>query len=60
MRYKGRRAGVAFQVDGVQPGYVELADERQVGDPVIVHPKGQGLTVVDALIVKRRSEEVRK
>jgi acetate---CoA ligase (ADP-forming) len=29
-------------------------------NPVIVHPQGQGLTVVDALIVKRKPEENRK
>jgi acetate---CoA ligase (ADP-forming) len=29
-------------------------------NPVIVHPEGQGLTVVDALIVRRRPEENRK
>jgi acetate---CoA ligase (ADP-forming) len=29
-------------------------------NPVIVHPAGQGLTVVDALIVKRSPEENRK
>ena len=29
-------------------------------NPVIVHPEGQGLTVVDALIVKRKPEENRK
>jgi acyl-CoA synthetase (NDP forming) len=28
-------------------------------NPVIVHPEGQGVTVVDALIVKRRPEENR-
>ena len=29
-------------------------------NPVIVHPHGQGLTVVDALIVKRKIEEIRE
>jgi len=29
-------------------------------NPVLVHPEGQGLTVVDALIVKRKPEENRK
>ncbi len=29
-------------------------------NPVIVHPEGQGLSVVDALIVKRNPEEIRK
>jgi acetate---CoA ligase (ADP-forming) len=38
---------------------VELIEEIDL-NPVIVHPQGQGLTVVDALIVTRSSEEVRK
>jgi acyl-CoA synthetase (NDP forming) len=33
--------------------HAELIDEIDL-NPVIVHPQGQGLTVVDALIVKRR------
>jgi acetyltransferase len=27
-------------------------------NPVIVHAEGRGLTIVDALIVKRRTEEI--
>ena len=34
--------------------HAELIDEIDL-NPVIVHPKGQGLTVVDALIVKRKA-----
>ena len=37
----------------------DLIDEIDL-NPVIVHPQGEGLTVVDALIVKRRPEENRK
>jgi acetyltransferase len=39
--------------------HAELIDEIDL-NPVIVHPQGQGLTVVDALIVKRTPEEIRK
>jgi len=39
--------------------HAELIEEIDL-NPVIVHPQGQGLTVVDALIVKRISEETRK
>jgi hypothetical protein len=34
--------------------HAELIDEIDL-NPVIVHPEGQGLTVVDALIVKRKA-----
>ena len=36
--------------------HAELIEEIDL-NPVIVHPEGQGLTVVDALIVKRSPEE---
>ena len=36
--------------------HAELIEEIDL-NPVIVHPQGQGLTVVDALIVKRSPEE---
>jgi acyl-CoA synthetase (NDP forming) len=39
--------------------HAELIAEIDL-NPVIVHPQGQGLTVVDALIVKRSPEESRK
>ncbi len=39
--------------------HAELIEEIDL-NPVIVHPKGQGLTVVDALIVKRHAEENRR
>jgi acetate---CoA ligase (ADP-forming) len=39
--------------------HAELIEEIDL-NPVIVHPQGQGLTVVDALIVKRTLEENRK
>jgi acetyltransferase len=39
--------------------HADLIDEIDL-NPVIVHAQGQGLTVVDALIVKRRPEENRK
>jgi acetate---CoA ligase (ADP-forming) len=39
--------------------HAELIEEIDL-NPVIVHPQGQGLTVVDALIVKRSPEENRK
>jgi acetate---CoA ligase (ADP-forming) len=39
--------------------HADLIDEIDL-NPVIVHPQGEGLTVVDALIVKRRPEENRK
>ena len=39
--------------------HAELIEEIDL-NPVIVHPQGQGLTVVDALIVKRSPEEIRK
>jgi acyl-CoA synthetase (NDP forming) len=38
--------------------HAELIEEIDL-NPVIVHPQGQGLTVVDALIVKRSPEESR-
>jgi acetate---CoA ligase (ADP-forming) len=37
----------------------ELIEEIDL-NPVIVHPQGEGVTVVDALIVKRTPEEIRK
>jgi hypothetical protein len=39
--------------------HAELIEEIDL-NPVIVHPQGQGLTVVDALIVKRSPEENRR
>jgi acyl-CoA synthetase (NDP forming) len=39
--------------------HAEMIEEIDL-NPVIVHPEGQGLTVVDALIVKRIPEENRK
>ena len=39
--------------------HADLIEEVDL-NPVIVYPKGQGLAVVDALIVKRRPEESRK
>jgi acetate---CoA ligase (ADP-forming) len=39
--------------------HAEMIEEIDL-NPVIVHPQGQGLTVVDALIVKRSPEENRK
>jgi succinyl-CoA synthetase beta subunit len=39
--------------------HAELIEEIDL-NPVIVHPEGKGLTVVDALIVKRTPEEIRK
>ena len=39
--------------------HADLIEEIDL-NPVIVHAQGQGLTVVDALIVKRRPEESRK
>ena len=39
--------------------HAELIEEIDL-NPVIVHPHGQGLTVVDALIVKRKIEEIRE
>jgi len=39
--------------------HADLIEEIDL-NPVIVHPEGQGLTVVDALIVTRRPEETRK
>ena len=39
--------------------HAELIEEVDL-NPVIVHPQGQGLTVVDALIVKRSPEEIRR
>ena len=39
--------------------HLELIEEIDL-NPVIVHPQGQGLTMVDALIVKRSLEENRK
>jgi acetyltransferase len=39
--------------------HAELIEEVDL-NPVIVHPQGEGVTVVDALIVKRSSEEIRK
>jgi len=39
--------------------HTELIEEIDL-NPVIVHPQGQGLTVVDALIVKRGPEEIRR
>jgi acetyltransferase len=38
--------------------HAELIEEIDL-NPVIVHPQGEGLTVVDALIVKRDPEESR-
>jgi succinyl-CoA synthetase beta subunit len=37
----------------------ELIEEIDL-NPVIVHPQGEGVTVVDALIIKRTPEEIRK
>jgi acyl-CoA synthetase (NDP forming) len=37
--------------------HADTIDEIDL-NPVIVHPEGRGLTVVDALIVKRRNEEI--
>jgi len=39
--------------------HADLIEEVDL-NPVIVYPKGQGLAVVDALIVKRGPEESRK
>ncbi len=39
--------------------HAELIEEIDL-NPVIVHSQGQGLTVVDALIVRRNPEEMRK
>ena len=39
--------------------HAELIEEIDL-NPVVVHPHGQGLTVVDALIVKRKIEEIRE
>ena len=39
--------------------HAELIEEIDL-NPVIVHPQGQGLTVVDALIVKRSRKESRR
>ena len=39
--------------------HAELIEEIDL-NPVIVHPQGEGVTVVDALIVKRTPEEIRK
>jgi acyl-CoA synthetase (NDP forming) len=39
--------------------HADLIEEIDL-NPVIVHPQGEGLTVVDALIVKRRPEESRR
>jgi acyl-CoA synthetase (NDP forming) len=39
--------------------HAELIEEVDL-NPVIVHPQGQGVTVVDALIVRRTPEEIRK
>jgi hypothetical protein len=39
--------------------HAELIEEIDL-NPVIVHPQGEGVTVVDALIVKRDAEEIRK
>jgi acetyltransferase len=39
--------------------HAELIEEIDI-NPVIVHPQGQGVTVVDALIVKRDREEMRE
>jgi acetyltransferase len=39
--------------------HAELIEEVDL-NPVIVHPQGQGVTVVDALIVKRDREEMRE
>jgi acetyltransferase len=37
--------------------HADTIDEIDL-NPVIVHAEGRGLTVVDALIVKRRNEEI--
>jgi acetate---CoA ligase (ADP-forming) len=39
--------------------HAEIIEEMDL-NPVIVHPQGEGLTVVDALIIKRSPEENRK
>ena len=39
--------------------HADLIDEIDL-NPVIVHPEGQGLTVVDALIVTRKFQEISK
>ena len=39
--------------------HAELIEEIDL-NPVIVHPQGEGVTVVDALIVKRSPEEIRR
>ena len=39
--------------------HAELIEEIDL-NPVIVHPQGHGVTVVDALIVKREPEEIRQ
>ena len=55
----------AYRDIGVsQDGYVATVDHADLIEeidlnPVIVHPQGEGLTVVDALIVKRDPEESR-
>jgi acetate---CoA ligase (ADP-forming) len=56
------RAALARLIANLSRFAVDHADLIEEIDlnPVIVHPQGQGLTVVDALIVKRSSEEVRK
>ncbi|HMD64169.1 MAG TPA: acetate--CoA ligase family protein [Stellaceae bacterium] len=56
------RAALAELIATVSRFAADHADVIEEVDlnPVIVHPKGQGLTVVDALIVKRTPEETPK
>jgi acyl-CoA synthetase (NDP forming) len=56
------RAALAELIAGLSrfaADHAELIEEIDL-NPVIVHPEGKGLTVVDALIVKRTPEEIRK
>jgi acyl-CoA synthetase (NDP forming) len=52
-------AKLIAKLSGFAADHADLIEEVDL-NPVIVHPQGQGLTVVDALIVKRKPEEIRK
>jgi len=52
-------AKLIAKLSGFAADHADLIEEIDL-NPVIVHPQGQGLTVVDALIVKRKPEEIRK
>ena len=51
---RGALAEVIAALSRFAADHAELIEEIDL-NPVIVHPEGQGLTVVDALIVKRKA-----